>query len=87
MQQDNTNAFPLYAGGADNAPFAHNDNTYTLDEDRDLDDLDGVEYDAIVVKDARIVHLTEVRLEGNKLVPVNRDENLNAEAGPSRSYV
>ena len=74
---------PPYAGGTDNTPFVHQINhNHTLDEDPDLADLDGVDYDAIVVKDARIVHLTEVRLEGHTLVPLKRDENI--EAGTSQ---
>lgn len=67
-----------------NAQFVHPSTTnHILDKDPDLADLDGVDnYDLFVVKDARIEHLIEVRLEGNVLVPVKEDEN--SEAGPSR---
>lgn len=67
------NAFALHAGGA-NGQFAHNGITTDINnDDPDLADLDGIEYDSIIIRDARIVHVTEVRMEGTTLVPVKKD--------------
>ena len=87
IEHDHDGAIPLHAGGANNnAPFAHSTSLNDMVEyDSDLEDLDDIDYDAIVVKDARMVRVLELRPEGNKLVLVEKGRN--AEAGPSHSYV
>lgn len=49
----------------------HNDITSDIiNHDPDLEDLDGVDYDSLIIHDARIVGVTQVRMEGMTLVPV-----------------
>lgn len=72
-----------HAGGG-NAQIAHQYDTYNIiNDDPDLADLDDIDYDSVVIQDARRVNVTEVRLEGNTLVPVTKTDS----AKPSKTYV